>query len=489
MSQESTPTEDGNLLQTIGTGDTGIRELRPGYSFLGSITRGWFTSGPRSEWSRRVTQGRTVNQDRIRPFATRGALLIVLAACLVAIGATGWALLWLALGAIQTILEIVAEPTMRAKHEMLAQQTKPAESWFGRFIVHVWYWNYERGITNVTGLLGAVAAVGNIVFVLYGTSSTADPAWVRVLALGVVMLYLASGALGPLADTSMYSPATALPRWLTAALRWLWVGVAAVIVARMWAGEGTATGWGPALPYAAMAVVGISYYPMLRCREYERGMAAAEDVAEDLAKERYASVALELHNLLQPVKQTLEIAAQSVPNPADRAQLQHYLRDMKYIHLAASNRTIDLSQGLGMPLEDHLKSLGSAERVKLRVDLQLPPNLKSEHALHAKQWLLVLVHNSVQAYRLWDGDGLPTVTVTAAAKDQDVVLEVSDLLGLLPGSVWDNPETTLRKVRGDVEALGGSMTQTASIPEGKTITIRWRAIDSLRGRVERKDRE
>lgn len=483
-------------LVATGEDDTDGGDGRGGYTVWASITSGWFTSGPRSEWTRRVTQGRTMNQDRIRPYTTRGVLLLLLALSLLTLEAAGWALLWLTLGVIQTALEIALERTLRAEHEQLAHVTTLSGHRFtenivrGRsLLVRVWYWNYERGITNVTGLLGTVAAVGNVAVVLYGTTATADPPWVRVLALGAAMLYLVSGALGPLADVAMYSPAVRMPRWLTAALRWLWVGVVAAIITLVWTDRGSETSWAATLPYAVMTITGIGAYPMLRCREYERAMTAARDVAKDLDAERYANIALGLHNLLQPVKGTLQIAAQAVPDPADRAELDRFLRDMEYLYRCAKNRTIDLSQGLGMPLEEHLKSLASAEQVRLNIEIHLPTTLASEHSLRVKQWLLMLVHNSVQAYRRWEHDDIPLTSVTATVDDKDIVLQVTDLLGLVPPGIWNNPDSTLMQVRLDVEAAGGTMTQTVNPPMGKTITIRWTGTDPLRKRIIRRTPE
>lgn len=472
--------------------DVELPALREGSTAFGSLTRDWLTPGPRSEWTRRVTQARILNQDRIRPFVTRGLLLVALAACLVALGAPLGALMWLGLGVLQTGLEIALERTMRSQYEQMARAATDRTSAISRqirrsrnLIVRVWYWNFERGITNVTGLIGAVAAAGNLVVVVVFTTSDGNPEWLRVLALAIATAYMASGALGPLADVAMYSPATTLPAWLTFALRWLWVGVVGLILGVILAGEGTTWAWGDSVPYAVLAVIAIGYYPMLRCREFERAMAASHDVSEQMTAQRYATIALELHNLLQPVKDTLHLAAQAVPNPADKAEIEMFLRDMRYVYKGARDRTIDLTQGLGMPLEDHLKAIASAGRVRLRAELDVPSDLAPEHRARVRQWLLALVHNSVQACRSWPHNTVPLVQARAHAMGTELVLSVSDPLDQIPDDVWDDPDATLRKIRHDVSSVGGSMTQGPSDPDGlKTVTVRWAVIDPLRRRIE-----
>lgn len=461
---------------------------------IGSLTRDWLTPGPRSEWTRRVTRSRIINQDRIRPFVTRGALLIALAVCLVRLDAPVAALAWLLLGALQTGLEIATERTVRSTYEHLAQASTvegPAvirQLGRGRnLLVRVWYWNVEKGITNLTGGLGAVAAAGNMVVVVVLTTTDGNPEWLRVLALVIATAYLASGALGVLADVAMYSPVTSLPAWLTFVLRWAWVGVVALILGVILAGEGTSWEWDESLPYAVIAVVAIGYYPMLRCRELERAMAAASDVAETTAARRYASIALDLHNLLQPVKGTLQLAAQTVPDPADRAELDRFLRDMEYVYRGARDRTIDLTQGLGMPLEEHLRSIGSVEQVRMEVDLDVPADIDPEHLSLMRQWLFVLADNSVQAYKFWPDDQDPIVRVRTRLDGTDVVLEVFDLLDIVPDAMWDDAGTTLHRVRQDVAALGGHMTQTPAASGGKTISMRWPVVAPLTQRMGKED--
>lgn len=469
-----------------------VPALREGSTALGSLTHDWLTPGPRSEWTRRVTQARILNQDRIRPFVTRGLLLVALAACLVALDTPLGAMAWLGLGVLQTALEIAMEKTLRSQHEEVARAATDQTSAINRqirrshnLIVRVWYWNFERGITNVTGLIGAVAAAGNLVVVVVFTTSDGNPGWLRVLALAIATVYVASGALGPLADVAMYSPATTLPAWLTFVLRWLWVGVVGLILGVILAGEGSPWAWGESVPYAAIAVVAIGYYPMLRCREFERAMAASYDVSEQMTTQRYAHIALELHNLLQPVKDTLHLAAQAVPNPADKAEIEMFLRDMRYVYKGARDRTIDLTQGLGMPLEDHLKAVASAGRVRLRADLDVPTDLDPEHKARVRQWLLALVHNSVQACRSWPHNTVPLVEAHAHVVGTELLISVTDPLGPIPDDVWDDPDSTLRKIRHDVASVSGSMTQGRSDQDGrKTVTVRWAVIDPLRRRIE-----
>lgn len=456
-------------------------------TYWGSLVSGWLLPGPRTEWTRRVVNARISSQDRIRPYATRGALLTALGIDLAALGVSVTTIAWLTVGMLQTILEMIFESPTRAQSER-GSTDRVSESWLGRWHNHIWYLNHEKSITNVTGILGTVAAILNLLVVVYGTGSGSAPGWARTLALALAMCYLASGALGPLADTAMYSPLTVIPPWLAVTLRWLWVPVLVLIGGLLIAAHDGPRSWGQALPYALMTVAGVGYYPMLRCRELERAMAAADEVRDEMTYARYKLLATDLHNLLQPVKDTLGRAASAMTAPEDRAELDRFLRDMRHTYESARNRTLDLNQGLGLPLADHLRSIASAELVRIDVDLRLPADTAAQESQRVKVWLMVLVQNSVQAYRTWEGDDEPSMSVTARASGADILLEVHDRLPLIPAAVWDDPGRTLSRVRADVEALSGSMVQSEHT-DGKTITIQWRQInlDRLRIRDTGKD--
>lgn len=451
--------------------------LRQGYGYWSSVINGWLKPGPRSEWARRVTQSRILNQDRARPFITRGMLLTALACCLWILEAHPLALASLLLGAVQTGLELAFEPTVRAKAEEVAHESPLAKFWLGRALVHQWYRNDEESITNYTGLLGLAAAPVNLLAVLYGLQAAAEPAWLRVLALCFAMCFLVSGVLGPLADKAMYSPKTRIPSALAITLRWAWVPVIAVISALILAAP-QAHAWGETSPYALIAVAGIGYYPMLRCREYERTMTAAQDTADDLAAQQYVHLALGLHNLLQPVKRSLVTATQVITDRGNRAELIRYLRDMEHLYRQARNRTIDLSQELGLPVEEHLRSMGVEGMVRVHARVDLPRDMDPLHARRARQWLMVMVHNSLQACRSWNGEGRPVVDVSAHLEGDHVLLAVSDQLDLIPQERWQDATSTLHLIGQDVMALGGVMTQ-ARTSTGKTITMRWPVMQYL----------
>ena len=436
----------------------------------------WLDPPPRSDWAQQVDDNRITHQDRIRPFTTRGLLLSVIAGCLVLLHVSGWWLMLLGLGALQTVLEVIYEPAVRFKHEHVAETSSR-----GRLLVRIWYWNYAHWIANVTGIIGLLACVANLLAVVFGTGPATSMVWLKVLALTCAILYANSGALGPLMDASAYSPESKLKPPVWRVLRALWLPVAVAIACVIWFSERSTGAWGAALPYALMAV-GLIYYPMLRIREFERAMAAGRSVSSQQASENNSAAALELHNLLQPVKGALRKAADALTNPREREEVLRYITEVEYIYKAARTRSLHLGDGLTMPLAAHLKQIADGGLVTLTTDIHLDRDLLPEHYGHAKQWLLAFTQNSVQAYAAWTGLERPFLNVSATQQDLTVTLEVSDALALIPEAEWDRTDSTLGMIRADIQARGGTLTQTATQPLGKTIRAQWPTIAPLRVR-------
>lgn len=452
----------------------------PESTWAGCLLSGW-GAPPRSDWARQVNEDRILNQDRIRPFVARGTLLVGIAICLAVLQAPWWALALLGLGAVQTGLEIVFEVPMRAQYEAVALDSRTERLPGSHWIVRVWYWNYERGITNVTGILGLVACSVNILVVLFAVGAATDLVWVKVLAFAGALLYTNSGALGPLMDTSAYSPHSELSGTAQRVVRMLWLVYAAFLAVLIWAAEHFFHSWGSGLPYAFMAI-GLSYYPMLRIREFERSMAASWNVAERATTRSHVAVATDLHNILQPVKGTLQAARDALTDSLQRLELTQYIDEVEEIYRAARNGTIDLREGLATPLGTRLKQKAAREAIPLRSTIVLDQNTPPEDYRRAKQCLLAFVDNSVQAYLAGSGVSRPFLEVSATQRDALVVVEVTDGLGLVPDDVWNDPHTTLWGLRADIAARPqGSLTQELR-SDGKTIRAQWEIMPLLRVR-------
>lgn len=458
-----------------------VTPLLAGRTRWRSLVAEWVAAPPQSEWARVLNDDRIVNQDRIRPFVTRGVLLTVVAVCLVV--ADGFRPIYalLLLGVMQTVLEVRYEPTVRARHERLALGIEGSD-----LIVRAWYANYGVSITNVTGVIGLVACPVIMAVVIWGSGPADDRVAFKVVALLCATAYTASGALGPLTDAAAYDPGARMPLAGWIALRSAWVAVAGLIVGMVIWSESVRDAWGDALPYACLTAV-VAYYPMLRVREYERAMAAAWNTAEVFERSATRRVALDLHSLLQPVKSTLLQARGVLEDPTARRDVTEYIADISAVYETARTGRGTLRDGFMPPLEQRLSRIADVAAVELEADLRLDSTVQDRDYRLARQLMATCVENSVQAYVVdIFGGGRRWVGVSAQRSGSDLVLEVSDLLDPVADAVLLDDRGTLGSLRAEVLGLGGTFEQVVD-EHGKTLRIRWPAIQPLRTRADRKE--
>lgn len=446
--------------------------MEPG-GWIQATLSGWLAGPDPSNWTRLVTRVRIVDHDRIRPFATRGLLLATLAACLAWLGTPVWALVLLALAAVQVALELLFEPSVR-RARMPGAGDVPVGR-IGHLVVRSFYANHERGIANVTGILGLVAVAANLVAVTFGPYPGSDPEPARVAALAAAILYANSASLGPLLDVTAYSPNSRLDSASWQAARWAWLGVAALLAGVIVATQVSVQAWGQSFWYALLTV-GLTYYPMLRVREYERDLAAAKSVRDAQDAALLGQIVRELHNLLQPVKEAPLKEAMKSMTGSNRMALESFLIDMHEILAWTRVGRLDPREGLALPLQEYLRrqAASGADRFEVRIELR---DLVDEDYRLAKSILVILVDNALQGYASGQEQDA-FIEASARVEGPWVIIEVRDGLTLIPDETWNNETTTLRNLRVLVESRGGAMTQ-AKDPGGKTITVRWQPFAPL----------
>jgi hypothetical protein len=412
--------------------------------------------------------------DRVRPFITRGALLVALTIELAFLPAKPpivWA--FLVPAAVQVALEIALEPTMRR------EQVSEADTWvLLRPIVKVWRANYERIPVNITGLLGGVAVVANMVAVLF-LSGTHDPGWLRVAAFATAVLYCCSGTLGPLTDAPFYSPLDRTPSFVRLARPFAWLVIIVILVVFVLIANDTVGPWvDQSLPYALL-VCALPYYIGLRARDYERDLGAAAVVMAIADAEERRFIALEVHDMFQPAKHGLERVIETADlTSAQRSGLRVFLYDMNDLYAQAKTGLFDHG-AFAAPIENRIRAICETAQMEYGAGsvFELEGRVDEDNYRLARTVATTLTDNAKQAYEtLYETDpGCDvdnSISVAMTLVDHLAVVEISDRLQLIPEHIFARDGSTLGRVRHTLERRGGTLTQHAT-PTGKTIRATW----------------
>ncbi|GAB4003693.1 ATP-binding protein [Nocardioides ultimimeridianus] len=433
---------------------------------FGQIAIDAVSRAPQSDWGRRFAEVRITQYDGIRPFVSRAALVIVLGTLLLPLpGHHLLGLLLLAPAAAQVSLELLLEPVVRARS--LTQSG--TEGLLGT-LARPWFWNYERGLTNITGIVGAAACLCLLVEVVYNTGSGSQ--WQRVAALAVGTGYAISGLNSVVCDTAVYSPrGDRLPQALRALMPFAWLFALGLVLINVIIAQAHARVWGDAFPYAVMATL-LLWCNGQRFRDHTRDLQVGAVVAADRDRETGRRAATDLHNLLQAAKGPLQDAEMTVPNPQTRAALVLLRLDLEAVYTSAHEGTLDLAGGLVPPVTEHLSRLCRGAVLPLRTDIALDDVPDADRWL-ARQSIMLLTKNAVDGYTSGRIDWVERgINVQARFDGRFVTIAVRDGLPSIPDAVWQRDDTTLSKLRGDAHERGGSLTQTAD-SSGKTIVVTW----------------
>lgn len=455
----------------------------------------------KSDWGRRVTDRRIVDYDRIRPPATRGALLGALAVTLLMLpGCSPLVLVLLLPGLLQVVLEIVLEPIVR--RDVIDVQYP------GRFLgpmVRLTVRTYEKTIVNATGLIGAVAVLANIVAVEF-VSGTAGPGWLRVLALLFAVLYCCSGMLGVVIDTPWYSPLETTPAVVRVVVKHLgWALVVTGLVASVLIAHHTVAPWADqSLPYA-LGVCTLGYYIGLRAREYDRNLGAAAKVMAFANADEQRFMAQEMHDYFQSAKENLEQVVESANlTVSQRSSLRIFVYDVNDLYQQARTgqvlgstaknpsggnrvrgicvcgaaRDLENHSVFRPPIKNRVRAICEAARMDFSgsvFDLEIHVNFDNYRL--ARNITTTLTLNCKQAYeRALTQDDTPDVEndirIVMRVDDPMAVIEVSDRLDLIPDDIWESPNTTLAILRRELERRGGTLEQLRT-SDGKTIRATW----------------
>ncbi|CBG67715.1 MULTISPECIES: ATP-binding protein [Streptomyces] len=417
---------------------------------------------PMSVWSTRVTAARIHRYDRVRPFVTRGFLLVVLAV-LFAYADDARPLAWalLSVGVLQTTLEIYLDGQAHGGARSRFTVVRMLLSWQDD-------WQWERTLLNATGLLGGLAVPANVLAVLFLTGP-GDPGWVKPAALAVALAYANSGIFHVLTDGTYYSANQSLPRFLVTLRAYGWLLVTGVLVAFVALSVHLGK-WSPEMVPLAWAACVLPYFVGLKARDCDRSLrAGGEEVALAMneARDRLAQDFHDMHtgarSLFRALADDEAVSAQVRIDAADFAPMITLVKEMADERAwDAGDKEIALDAVLAQLARDHSLRLTT----RLRLGELRPANREL-----VRQLITTVVSNAAQAMARRAIHDRP-VSVSGEVSEGMIHLRISDPLPLIPDGAWCVDGSTLAFMRDRLRRLGGDMTQS-EVAGGKEIRGVW----------------
>jgi hypothetical protein len=411
---------------------------------------------PVSHWASQVTEIRIYAYDQIRPYVTRGFLLVVLATLLAFADGTS-PLVWplLLVGAAQTVLEIHLDFRLRRDS---TSRLRPVQ-----LMMAVDERQMGQTLVNVTGVMGAVAVPLNLVCVLYLTGP-GEPAWVKLAALIAAILYGNSGVLNVLLDCTVYSVRQRVPRFVTLLRPYAWLLAGAALAAMV--GVSIALGlWSTGTEPAAWLACGLTYVIGMKMRDYDRFLRVSGERAGDAMTKARERLAHDVHDQFTGIRSfSKDLYFDDTVNPDSKMLAV----DLGTLTKEIADEQKWMAQGSQTSIPGMIGQLASDLGLHIRSDLRFGELSQSNRDL-ARQLITTLVTNAGQA--LW-GDPHARISVTGLVADESVHVRVGDPLPTIPDDRWCREGSTMAVVRERLRARGGDLTQT-STDAGKEICGVW----------------
>lgn len=426
------------------------------------IVRDLRAPAPMSHWATRVTAARIHRYDRLRPFLTRGLLLVSLAV-LLQLADESQPFMWvlLSVGVVQTLLEIHLDGQSHGGGRARFALTRLLLAWQDN-------WQWERTLFNATGLLGGIAVPANVIAVLFFTGP-GDPGWVKVVALAMTVAYANSGIFHVLTDGTYYSANQSLPRFLVTLRAYGWLFVVGALAGLV----GLSTHldrWHPDMVPLAWAVCVLPYTVGMKTRDYDRFLRASGEEAAIAMTDARSRLAHDFHDTLNDIRSLSRALA---GDDSVRAEYKIDAADLAP-KLTLVKEMVDEyawdAQDREITMEGVVEQLGRDHSLRITADLQLG-DLRPENRVLVRQLITTIVTNAAQAMARRAVHDRP-VSVSSHVSDGLIHLRIRDPLPLIPADLWCPDGSTLAVMRERLRRLGGDMTQTA-VSEGKEIRSVW----------------
>jgi hypothetical protein len=441
------------------------------------IARDLIAPAPMSHWACDVTTVRIRAYDQIRPFVTRGALLIVVATLLSVAPGTCWVTgLLLVPAAIQVALEIVLDFQLGAPETTRVRALKP--------LVDIAEAAHSRTLVNVTGVLGAVAVPFNIVAVAY-FSGSGQPSWVKVLALGAAAAYGVSAILSFVTDSTHYSAhmSPSKPyRVLHAVRPHVWL-IIMVLMTGIVAGSVVAHDWAPEMVPLAWATCLFPTVIGMKLRDYERVLRASSELLPDIQRSAKKLLSKDFHNTYTDIRVFNRQLARNSDVPPELRVKAAALAPL----ISQMSEAIDhdrwVSQQERPSLTGIAEKTASDLSLKLFVDLRLDDLISTNYET-ARTLISALLVNVGQAVARERGDlaergeelADDRVVLTGEVRNGNVHIAVRDPLP--PIADWCREGSTTLWLHQDLIARGGSglhqhLVDSGNPQAGKEIRASW----------------
>jgi signal transduction histidine kinase len=318
-------------------------------------------------------------------------------------------------------------------------------------------------LVNVTGVMGAVAVPLNLVCVLYLTGP-GEPAWVKLAAFVVAILYGNSGILNVLLDCTVYSVRQRVPRFVTLLRPYAWLLAGAALAAMV--GVSVALGrWSTGTEPAAWLACGLTYVIGMKVREYDRFLRVSGERARDAMTKARERLAHDVHDQFTGIRSfSKDLYFDDTVNPDSKMLAV----DLGTFTKEVADEQKWMAQGGQTSFPGMIGQLESDLERNIRSELRFGELSQGNRDL-ARQLITTLVSNAAQALR---GDPDARISVTGLVADELVHVRVGDPLPTIPDDCWCREGSTMAVVRERLRARGGDLTQT-STDAGKQICGVW----------------
>ncbi len=435
------------------------------------------TRAPFSEWHEKVAVARVRHYDRVRPYATRAVLLLMISAGVALLQARWWCWVMLSPALLQIVLEIYLH---RFVHETADEPKWKTVRWMRDVADR----HHRTKLLNVTGVLGVLACPLNVAAVSIAPPG-GDVSWVKVVAFAAAVLYVNSGLASTFLDPANYTETSKMPpamhRVRAFAPLLSMCAVAAIAAIGVHFGR-----WAPVMIPLAYATSALTLLLGSKIRDHDRVVAAAAFVG----REAVVAARRELGNVVHDDLNGAKIAAERVRKfpgvpyrdkvelAALEAFLTHFSTDIG-IYAAPMLDLADLAEKIASPY-----GLGPRD---IDCDFSWPPDMRKENHAIAVRMITALVHNAGQALNKTDNLDLPrSISVlgftTGSGQSLGYHVALADSLPPIPSDRWCAEGTTLAALREWlIDTFNGDLRQEPHDCGRKRIVASWYDLPPVRG--------
>lgn len=435
------------------------------------------TRAPLSEWHEKVAVARVRRYDRLRPYLTRGLLLVLIVAALAVLRADWWCWLLLLPGALQVTLEIYL---YRFIHETMDEPRWEVVRWMRDVADN----HHRTKLLNVTGLLGVLACPLNVLAVAFSPPG-GDLGWVKVLALAGAVFYVNSGLASSFLDPANYTETSTMPPVMHRIRPWAPLLSLCAVLA-MTAISVQYARWTPETVPLAYATAALTLLLGSTIRNHDRVVAAAARVSREAVVAGRRELGRVVHDDLNGAKVAVETVRQ-IPEVPYRTAVELATLEAFLTHFSA-RVGIDAAPTLSLAeLVEKIASPYGLGPSDIRCEITWLADIRRENHAIAVRMATALVHNAVQSLQKEENlDVSRTISVvgytTGAGHTLRYHLGVGDNMPPVRPDRWCAVGTTLAALRTWLDDTFDGVLEQEVLDDGtKRIVASWYDRPPVRG--------